>query len=242
MRCQVTKYGVELQHEVSNYIMRCRITTRVYPSTRQQLVEIKPNQHHPNQTMSFYLSEEIRQELKEACQDHISINKVIEEALSEEVTIDTALQAVESLEQAALPGPSPSKGFPSTSKGLKRSAVDQDNAANSDDDFVIPPSGRSSSAALPKTRGKNLSLIRKPMRSRAASPTDSVCSSFSSSSSSNPKASNEHWMAKIDQELQRREEFNRAMDSKAADITEKIKGSGDRISRIRGAETVFEGS
>ncbi|KAJ8914364.1 hypothetical protein NQ315_011352 [Exocentrus adspersus] len=192
--------------------------------------------------MSFYLSEEIRQELKEACQDHLSINKVIEEAPSEEVTIDTALQAVESLEQAALPGPSPSKGFPSTSKGLKRSAVDQDNAANSDDDFVIPPSGRSSSAALPKTRGKNLSLIRKPMRSRAASPTDSVCSSFSSSSSSNPKASNEHWMAKIDQELQRREEFNRAMDSKAADITEKIKGSGDRISRIRGAEKVDKGS
>ncbi|KAJ8915577.1 hypothetical protein NQ315_012462 [Exocentrus adspersus] len=182
--------------------------------------------------MSFYLSEEIRQELKEACQDHLSINKVIEEALSEEVTIDTALQAVESLEQAALPGPSTSKGFPSTSKGLKKSAVDQDNAANSDDDFVIPPSGRSSSAALHKTRGKNLSLIRKPMKSRAASPTDSVCSSFSSSS--NPKSSNEHWMVKIDQEMQRREEFNRAMDSKMADITEKIRGSGDRISRIRG--------
>ncbi|KAJ8913250.1 hypothetical protein NQ315_012868 [Exocentrus adspersus] len=72
--------------------------------------------------MSFYLSEEVRQELKKASEDHLSINKVIEEALSEEVTIDTALQVVESLEQASL--------------------------------------------------GNNLSLIRKPVKSRAASPTD----------------------------------------------------------------------
>ncbi|KAJ8912699.1 hypothetical protein NQ315_012253 [Exocentrus adspersus] len=172
----------------------------------------------------YFLSEAARRELQEVS-ENLNINAVIEEALSEEVNMYTALHAVQTLEQASLPGPS-------TSNSLKRPAVDQkDNGADSDDDDLINPCGRLA-AVLPKTRGKNLSLVRKSVRRRAALPTDSVCSSFSSSTT--PRSSNEGWMEKIEQELQRREEFNRDMEGKMSSITEKIRGLGDHISRIQG--------
>ncbi|KAJ8913772.1 hypothetical protein NQ315_002678 [Exocentrus adspersus] len=76
-------------------------------------------------------------------------------------------------------------------------------------------------------RGKNLSLVRKSVRRRAASPTDSVCSSFASSTT--PRSSNEGWMEKIE-----REEFNREMEGKMSSIREQIRGLGDHISRIQG--------
>ncbi|KAJ8914095.1 hypothetical protein NQ315_014291 [Exocentrus adspersus] len=201
--------------------------------------------------MSF-LSAEVRLELEETNQrrqleseevgnmSRTGIGALINEAISEEVNINMALEAVKSLEEASLAGPSISKGRstskgPSTSRGVKRpasAAAGGNNEADSEDDFIEPsqniPATRP--AAALRIRGKNLSLVRKV--ARAPSPTDSIFSS--SSSSSAPKSLNEGWMAILEEELQRREEFNRRFEGQRQDNKKKIKATDDLLSRIKG--------
>ncbi|KAJ8917958.1 hypothetical protein NQ315_002653 [Exocentrus adspersus] len=135
---------------------------------------------------------------------------MINEAVSEEVNINMALEGVKStafksLEEASLVGPS-------TSKGWKRSVVDRnDDEANSNGDFLNPSV---QSAAALSTRGKNMTLVRKA--TGAVSPTASVYSSFCSS-----------------KPLRRMKEFSQRLKRKM-DITKKIKRTNDRISRIKG--------
>ncbi|KAJ8911210.1 hypothetical protein NQ315_014922 [Exocentrus adspersus] len=136
--------------------------------------------------------------------------------------MEMALDAVKCLEEASLPGP--------FRKGLKRSAVDLDDEANSDDDFLN--TSAQPAVVVPTSRGKNMALVRKA--ARAVSPTVSGYSSSSSSSADFSKPSEEKWIAMIEEEFRKREEFNLQMDDKMGNITKKIRGIDDHISRVKG--------
>ncbi|KAJ8911441.1 hypothetical protein NQ315_008327 [Exocentrus adspersus] len=91
-----------------------------------------------------------------------------------------------------------------------------------------------------KNEGKNMALVRKA--AKAVSPTGYSSSASSSSSADFPRPSQDNFITMIEEEFRRREEFNRQMDEKMGNITKKIRGIDDHISRVKGGEEVFEGS